>query len=372
MDDDKNSGTPPDPAPGGADRRRSWRSGPVRKVSAGAPPPPEDVPAHVPPPPPPADQTVTPRRSTMALRLIGVGLALVLAIVITLVVVVFTGPPTVDDLRREAKLDTKRELLIGVKNDQPGVAEFRDGRWAGFDIDIAHMIAEDLGFRRTEVRFLAIESEDRARMQATDVGDKRVSVDLVIASYSITPDREDLSGVAFSAPYLFTEQSVVTLNDHKPVSTLEDLAGKKVCSLATATSETAAKKAGAVVLSQKVISDCFKALDGGGVDAVSTDAAILAGYKHRFPTRYQHWDIGLEGTEAWGVNVGENEALRDLVNLTLYRSREDPKDSRWEDAYDANFGIEQEWNGVTPIAVDVQPEVKEPDVRQWPWERVDQ
>jgi glutamate transport system substrate-binding protein len=91
------------------------------------------------------------------------------------------------------------------------------------------MVAADLGFRRSEVRFLSIESEDRARRQATDVDGRRITVDLVIASYSITPAREADAAVSFSVPYLSTEQSVVTLTGHQPVSTLEDLRGKKVC-----------------------------------------------------------------------------------------------------------------------------------------------
>jgi len=37
-----------------------------------------------------------------------------------------------------------------------------------FDIDIAYMIAEDLGFRHQEVKFYAIESEDRARLLLLD------------------------------------------------------------------------------------------------------------------------------------------------------------------------------------------------------------
>jgi ABC-type amino acid transport substrate-binding protein len=87
---------------------------------------------------------------------------------IAFVVVVLTGPPSVDDLRVQAGLAGRRELLIGVKDDQPGVAEFVNGVWSGFDIEIVYLIAEGLGFRRGEIRFLAIESEDRARMQATD------------------------------------------------------------------------------------------------------------------------------------------------------------------------------------------------------------
>jgi glutamate transport system substrate-binding protein len=318
----------------------------------------------------PASDRIIPRRSAMALRLVAVAVTLVLAIGIAFVVVVLTGPPSVDDLRVQAGLDGKRELLIGVKDDQPGVAEFADGLWSGFDIEIAYLIAEDLGFRRSEIRFLSIESEDRARMQATDSNGNRVGVDMVIASYSITPARESMAGVTFSAPYLYTEQSVVTRHDHAAVSTLEDLRGKKVCSLAASTSESAASKANLLVSSRKKISECFQALDKGEFDAVTTDAAILAGYKARFPAKYQHWDIGLDATEAWGVNVGENPALLKLVNLALYRSREDPQDNRWEEAFDQNFVKEEAVNRPAPIAVDQQPAAPEPDVRQWPWERV--
>ena len=318
----------------------------------------------------PAADRIIPRRDAMALRLVALAVTLVLAIGIAFVVVVLTGPPSVDELREQAGLDGKRELLIGVKDDQPGVAEYANGVWKGFDIQIAYMIAEDLGFRRDEIRFLSIESEDRARMQAVDSDRNRVGVDMVIASFSITADRKAMAGVRFSAPYLYTEQSVITLKSHSQVSTLEDLRGKPVCSLAASTSASAASRAGLVVSSRKKISECFDALNKGDFDAITTDAAILAGYKARYPDKYDHWDIGLDATEAWGVNVGENPALETLVNLSLYRSREDPHDNRWEEAFDSNFKTEEEINKPAPIAVDRQPAVKEPKVRQWPWERV--
>jgi glutamate transport system substrate-binding protein len=318
---------------------------------------------------PDADR-ILPRRSAMALRLVAVAVTLVLAIGIAFVVVVLSGPPSVDDLRRQAGLDGKRELLIGVKDDQPGVAEFANGVWSGFDIEIAYLIAEDLGFRRSEIRFLSIESEDRARMQASDRDGTRVGVDLVIASYSVTPTRIATAGVLFSASYLYTEQSVVTLKAHDAVSTLEDLKGQRVCSLATSTSEAAPELRDALLSSRKKISECFAGLDHHEFDAVTTDAAILAGYKARYPDRYRHWDIGSDAIEAWGVNVGENPALLRLVNLALYRSREDPHDNRWEEAFDRNFRTEEKVNLPAPVAVDQQPLVPRPDVRLWPWERV--
>jgi glutamate transport system substrate-binding protein len=323
-------------------------------------------------PAPIIEDAPAPRRFDLApIRLAALGLALVLTIAIALVKLFVGGPPSIDDLRAQAGVDSWSVLPIGVKSDQPGVAEYhRDGSWTGFDIDVAYMIAEDLGFRRDEVRFYAIESEDRARMQATDATPEqhRVPVKMVIASYSITADRERMAGVTFSAPYLYTEQSVLTLKGHAPVAALEDLSGKKVCTLSASTSEAAPDRAHAIVVRKNRVSECFTELDAHRVDAVTTDAAILAGYKARFPDKYAHWDLGLDATEAWGVNVGENDALRRLVNLTLYRSFKDPKDERWELAYQRNLQSEGPANGPTPIAVAQQPFVGRPDVRVLPWE----
>ena len=79
-----------------------------------------------------------------------------LTISITMVRLFVGGPPSVEELRRQAGVDNWSELAIGVKDDQPGTAFYnKDGTWSGFDIDIAYMIAEDLGFRRGEVKFYA-------------------------------------------------------------------------------------------------------------------------------------------------------------------------------------------------------------------------
>jgi glutamate transport system substrate-binding protein len=319
---------------------------------------------------PPLEPEPRPRFTLAAVRLAALGLALVLTLAITMVRLLVGGPPSVADLRAQAGVDDWPELAIGVKDDQPGTA-FRDanGIWSGFDVDIAYMIAEDLGFRRAEVKFYGMESEDRARMQATDPGGHRVPVKMVIASYSITPGRKATPGVMFSAPYLYTEQSVMTLKGHDRVSALEDLAGQKVCTLSTSTSEAAPEKAKAVVIRKNRVSECFTELRRKTVDAVTTDAAILAGYQATYPDEFAHWDLGLDAIEAWGVNVGENEALRKLVDLTLYRSLKDPADDRWEVAYDTNLQSEADENKGTPIAVAQQPDVAKPDVREQPWER---
>ncbi|GIF39772.1 transporter substrate-binding domain-containing protein [Actinoplanes xinjiangensis] len=303
-------------------------------------------------------------------RLAGLGVLIVLTLMVSLGRLLVGGPPSIAELRAESGVDTWTTLAIGVKDDQYGVAYYDQAKktWEGFDIDLAYMIAADLGFRRDDVRFYGLESEDRARMQATDpVDGKRVPVQLVIASYSITDERQE-AGVHFSQPYLYTEQSVITLKGHPAVVALKDLEGKRVCTLSTSTSANALTNARAVVTQKNRVSECFKALDKNEVEAISTDAAILAGWKHRFPDKYEHWDLGLEANERWGVNVGENPALERLVNLTLYRSYADPEDDRWEKAYERNLQTQIDPVADTPVAVGQQPPVQRPEIGWMPWE----
>jgi glutamate transport system substrate-binding protein len=310
-------------------------------------------------------------------RLAAVGVIIVLVLAFGWMRLFHLGPPSIEDLRRTAGVDEWQTLPIGVKDDQPGIAQRdpADGSWRGFDIDIAYMIAEDLGFRREEVRFYGIESEDRARMEATGLKGEPVPVKMVIASYSITEARESEPNVMFTQSYLHTEQSVITLKGHAKVASLEEFRGKDVCSLSSSTSAQAADDSDARLTRRNRVSECFDLLDQEKVDAITTDAAILAGFKARAEEKYDHWDLGLDKTEPWGVSVGANAALRDLVNITLYRSFKDPKDARWEQAYEKNILPETVTNKaadgqLVPLARPQQPETTRPRVRELPWEEV--
>ncbi|MET8162422.1 transporter substrate-binding domain-containing protein [Sphaerisporangium sp. NPDC005289] len=315
-----------------------------------------------------------PRRRGDWLRLYGWLAAILAAVLVGGLIVFETGPPTEAELREQARLTgehARDKLYIGVKNDTPGIAE-KDpltGAFSGFDIDIAYMIAADLGFRRDQVVFLSIKTEDRARRQATDDKGHYVAVDLVVATFSITPDRVADPSVGFSTPYLYTEQSVVTRKKHPPVASLGQLAGERVCTLGTSTSETPLDRAGVKPLAEMQISDCFKGLANKKYDAVSTDAAIMAGFVARSHGTFVHHDIALEKTEMWAVNTGTNTALRTLVELALFRSYADPQNTAWEDAYDRHIRPLLAANRGVNVAQSLQPCVKPPTIRRWPWER---
>ncbi|GHE28892.1 hypothetical protein GCM10017673_34270 [Streptosporangium violaceochromogenes] len=301
--------------------------------------------------------------------------ALVLAAVVVGTSVLWvTGPPTEAELRDKAGLFGKERLRVGVKVDTPGIAlQEQNGNrvFKGFDIQIAYMIAADLGYPPDKVDFLAIETEDRARMQARDDHGRSVRVDLVVATFSVTPARKQDPSVGFSTPYLYTEQSVVTRSDYQgDVTSLGQLKGRRVCTLGTSTSEGELEKATrADVTGKNLISDCVAGLRKGDYDAVTTDAALLAGFVAQFPKELRHHDIALEKTEMWAVNVGPNAALRTLVDLALYRSYADPRDQRWEQAYNAYIEPLLTANPGVSVAQAEQPCASPPPVRRWPWER---
>jgi glutamate transport system substrate-binding protein len=334
---------------------------------------PNDIPAEPEPEPEVAPAPTAAESSSLLVlapaRLAALGVALVLVVALAFIVLFHTGPPSIDDLRAQAGVDDWSELAVGVKDDQPGVAYYdKDtGIWSGFDVDIAQMIGEDLGFRPAEVKFYAIQSEDRLRMQATDTKGNRVPVNLVVASYSINADRIS-KGAGYTASYLETEESVLTLADHPKVSTIGDLFAKRVCTLSTSTSLSAPAARGAIVVLRNKVSECYQLLRDRDVEAIATDAAILAGFQKKDPAALRHWDIGDELPERWGINVGADTALGKLINVTLYRSLMDPKDHRWEDAYQRNFQVEVPAQHGTPIAVAEQPAVPKPRVRQLPWD----
>ncbi|WP_433500045.1 transporter substrate-binding domain-containing protein [Sphaerimonospora sp. CA-214678] len=318
----------------------------------------------VPVPPPPSDD----RGRT--LRLAGWLAAVTLAGVVAAGTIWASGSPTEADLREEARLVGKQELLIGVKDDSPGVSWWNpeSRRYEGFDIEIAYMVAAELGFSPRQVRFLAIETEDRGKMQAMDREGGFVTVDLVVATYSVTAERT--AQIHMSEPYLQTEQTVVTRRDHEDVSSLGDLAGDKVCTLAASTSADQLQQAGAALVGKKNrISECVDDMRAGEYDAVTTDAAIMAGFVAKYPKELRAHDIGLAAAERWGIATGRNRALRTLVNLALYRSFADPADRRWEKAFDTYLAPLQKANDRQQVAVAEQPSIDEPDVRRWPWER---
>jgi len=171
----------------------------------------------------------------------------------------------------------KQTLRIGVKADQPGLGLRQpDGRFAGFDVDVARYVAAKLGVGPDHVIFVPVTSATREK----ELEDG--SVDMVFATYSITPERE--TKVTFGGPYYVAHQDTMVRGGDTAIRNVHDLKGKRLC--ATAGSNSWKRVTQELNIAAKLVpnasySDCVAMLLDGKLDAISTDDLILAGFAAR-------------------------------------------------------------------------------------------
>ena len=164
-------------------------------------------------------------------------------------------------------------LKVGVKDDVPGFGQkdAATGEFSGIEIDLAKKIGESLG---VNVEFTPVTAATRG--QLLDNGD----IDLVMATFTITEERKQTYN--FSTAY-YTDAVTVMVKKDSGISSLADLAGKKVGVSQGSTSMAALQEAAGEDVSidfQEFATypEIKAALDSGRVDAFSVDGSILGGY----------------------------------------------------------------------------------------------
>lgn len=171
-------------------------------------------------------------------------------------------------------LFSKSPITVALKNDQPGTSFNAGGyTWSGFDYDLAKYIAQHFN---VEMNPLDVPSERRV----TYLQEHRV--DLVISTFSYTPDRA--KQVELAGPYMTTSQGVLVKSDDKSIRTTMDLKGKTVCAATGSTSLDVIQRPGYGILPKEEpdFSTCVRDLRQDKVQAVSTDQVILYGYAHHY------------------------------------------------------------------------------------------
>ena len=245
------------------------------------------------------------------------------------------GGGSSDTVVDKAKNDKK--LTIGIKTDQPGLGLQGANGYSGFDVDVANYIAKKLGADKVEFK----KTTSDVREQYIQQGD----VDLVIATYSINDERK--KKVSFAGPYLITGQDILVRANDTSINSVDDLKEKKVCGASGSNSPARlAEKFGG---SSDVANDwgkkhlnllngygaCLPLLENGTVDAVSTDATILAGFAKDSPGKFKLVNKPFS-TEKYGIGLKlDDKTSRDAINDAL---EEMFKDGSWAKAINANFG----------------------------------
>jgi glutamate transport system substrate-binding protein len=229
-----------------------------------------------------------------------------------------------------ARLQDAGTITVGVKDDQPGVG-FRNlatGKLEGFDIELAKIVARRLGIDGDRIRWETTVSKNRVPYLQSG------QVDIVVASFSITPERRAQVGQA--GPYFVAGQQLLVRKAEDRITGPEQLAGFKVCSVTDSTSlATVQRRYAARPVRVATYTECVRMLLGSSVDAVTTDDAILLGYVGQQPDKLKV--VGQPfTTERYGI--GYRRGDREFCQFLTETIRLAKDDGSWADAFARTLG----------------------------------
>ena len=206
-------------------------------------------------------------------------------------------------------------LKIGIKFDQPGLGLKKGTEYTGMDVDVAKYVAKELGTSEDKITWVQAPSAQREDLISTG------QVKFIVATYSITDARKEK--VSFAGPYFVAGQDLLVRADDTSITGPDSLNGKKLCSVKGSTSAQKVKdKYAETVQLQEfgTYSECLPALATGGVDALTTDDAILAGFAAQPENKGKFKVVGKPfSTENYGIGLKKGDTA--LCQRSRTRSR---------------------------------------------------
>ena len=231
-----------------------------------------------------------------------------------------------------AELAAAGEVTIGTKFDQPGFGLLNPGtnEPEGFDVEVAKIIADELGIAEDGISWVETVSANREPF----IQEGRV--DYVVATYTINDDRKEV--IDFAGPYYQAGQDImVAAGNPLGIAGPDDFTGTTTCSVegSTPAEYVRTNYPDAEITLFDVYSKCSEALKNGQVDSVTTDNVILLGIIAQDPESFELVDNPFT-EEPYGIGVTKgDDDFRSFINDVLEEAYED---GRWAAAWDATAG----------------------------------
>jgi len=223
------------------------------------------------------------------------------------------------------------KFKVGIKFDQPGMGLRKGTEYTGLDVDVATYVAKELGHAAGDIQWVQAPSAQRETLISTG------QVDMVVATYSITDKRK--ATVSFAGPYFIAGQDLLVRADDTSITGKDSLTGKKLCSVTGSTSAENVKKEVPGVQLQEfaTYSECVAALVSKGVDALTTDNTILAGYASQDQYKGKLKVVGKTfSEERYGIGIKKGDtATCEKINTALAKMI---SSGDWQKAIDKNLG----------------------------------
>lgn len=226
-----------------------------------------------------------------------------------------------------AEIADRGTVTIGTKFDQPGFGlQNLDGELEGFDVEVAKIIAAELGIAAEDIEWKEAPSE--VREQVIENGE----VDFVVATYTINDERK--KRITFAGPYYVAGQQLMVAEDNDTIEGPEDLKDNPEAKVCSVTGSTPAENIREYLANPKqlvlfnVYDKCADALSNGQVDVVTTDNVILAGFVSENEGEFKL--VGEQFTEEpYGIGIEKGDVeFCEFINETL-ADNEDAYNDAW-------------------------------------------
>jgi glutamate transport system substrate-binding protein len=228
-----------------------------------------------------------------------------------------------------AKIRASGSLVVGGVETAPlfSLLDPSTGKLTGFDAGISQLLAKYITGKNSTKLVIVTAATREALLE-------NHSVDVVVATYTITPAREKV--VRFAGPYFEDGLGIAVRTGTTDITSAADLAGKTVVTESGSTIPAAVK---AVAPTAKILlfdtdAECVQALEQGRADAYVLDQGVLAGDALTNPgikVLAQAFD-----TQPLGIGVPINEPqFQAFINTWLQKI---VADGTWTKLWKATLG----------------------------------
>ncbi|MCZ2861062.1 glutamate ABC transporter substrate-binding protein [Blastococcus sp. VKM Ac-2987] len=220
-----------------------------------------------------------------------------------------------------AEIAESGSITIGTKFDQPGFGlETLDGELEGFDVEVAKIIAAELGIAPEDIQWE--QTPSAVREEVIEGGE----VDMVVATYTINDERAER--ITFAGPYYEAGQQIMVAADDDTITGPESFTENPDLTVCSVTGSTPSEQIREYLASDSQLvlfdeySQCADALGNGQVDAVTTDNVILLGFVSESDGEFKL--VGEQFTEEpYGIGIEKGDvAFCEFINETLAANEE--------------------------------------------------
>jgi glutamate transport system substrate-binding protein len=247
--------------------------------------------------------------------------------------------PEFDEGTTMAELADAGEVTVGTKFDQPGFGLLGlEDKPEGFDVEIAKIIAAELGIAEDDITWKETPSD--VREQVIEDGE----VDYVVATYTINDERRQR--ISFAGPYYEAGQMLMVASDNDTIVNPEDIKANPDQQVCSVTGSTPSENIKQYLANPKqltlfdVYDKCADALRTGQVDVVTTDNVILLGFVSESDGAFKL--VGEQFTEEpYGIGITKGDVeFCEFINQTL-QDNEDAYLEAWNSTAGEVEGTEE-------------------------------